>query len=154
MKYTETINTLRSSLNLDYELDKKILDILPKLIEARAKFYAQGGLTTKSDNAIMEDEIRKKTNWVKGDKGLFAGSVPTFGGKTTRITNDEYIRLCHQIATDFPLLPADGQIHFYENRNCIYQFTVLEFGAYSFSFKAPIEGNEEKIAMLRGNVNE
>lgn len=111
---------------------------------------ARTGLTMKSESAIMEEETRKKTNWVKGEKGLFAGSVPTFGGKTTRITNAEYIRLCHQIATDFPLLPADGQIHFYENRNCIYQFTVLEFGSYSFSFKAPIEGNEEKIAMLKG----
>ncbi len=101
-----------------------------------------------------DNETRKKDNWVKGDKGLFAGSVPTFGGGRMRITKSEYTRLCHQIATDYPLLPADGRMHFYENRNCIYQFTVLDFGSYSFSFKAPIEGNEEKIAVLRGSTHE
>lgn len=40
--YTETINTLRSLLNLDYYLDRKILDILPKLIEARARYWTKG----------------------------------------------------------------------------------------------------------------
>ena len=35
-------------------------------------------LTTDENRAIIE--LRKKTNWVKGAKGRFAGSVPMGGG--------------------------------------------------------------------------
>lgn len=40
--YTQTIELLNSSLNLDYELDRKILDIIPKLIEARSRYWTKG----------------------------------------------------------------------------------------------------------------
>lgn len=49
-RYTETIDTLMGSLHLDDALCSHILDIIPKLVEARAR------------------------HWIKGEHGYFAGS--------------------------------------------------------------------------------
>ena len=96
----------------------------------------------KTDN----NEIRKKDNWVKGDKGLFAGSVPVNGG---RMTVKEITRVSHQIATDYPLLTASERRLPYENRNNFYIFNVLGFGSYKFHFKLKIDGNEDLIREIR-----
>lgn len=100
----------------------------------------------KTDN----NEIRKKDNWVKGDRGYFAGSVPVNGG---RMTAKEITRVSHQIATDYPLLPASERCLPYENRNSFYVFNVLEFGSYIFHFKLKIEGNEDLIRDIRKGLN-
>lgn len=92
------------------------------------------------------DETRKKDNWVKGDKGLFAGSVPVNGG---RMTAKEITRVSHQIATDYPLLTASERCLPYENRNSFYIFNVLGFGSYKFHFKLKIEGDEDLIKEIR-----
>lgn len=49
-RYTETINALMGALRLDDTLCSHILDIIPKLVEARAQ------------------------HWIKGEHGYFAGS--------------------------------------------------------------------------------
>ena len=109
----------------------------------------QAGLTQGSTHDIIVEE-RKKDNWVKGAKGYFAGSVPMYGG---RMTLKEIVRVSHQIATDYPLLPAGETMYPYENRNHFYLFSVVEFGQYDFKFKIKIDGNEDYIRDIRKELH-
>ena len=109
----------------------------------------QAGLTQDSTHDIIVEE-RKKDNWVKGAKGYFAGSVPMYGG---RMTLKEIVRVSHQIATDYPLLPAGETMYPYENRNHFYLFSVVEFGQYDFKFKIKIDGNEDYIRDIRKELH-
>lgn len=76
-------------------------------------------------------------------KGRFAS------GGGAKVGKKEYARLCHQIATDFPRLEAGTKRYNYENRNHFYQFSVNDFGDYTFYAKTKIVGNEEKIKQKR-----
>lgn len=69
--------------------------------------------------------------------------------KSLKIGKKERTRLSHQIATDFPDLKAGSKIYDYENRNHFYQFSVNDFGSYSFHYKIKIEGNQEAISKIR-----
>ena len=69
--------------------------------------------------------------------------------KSLKIGIKEYERLSHQIATDFPDLKADGEIHNYENRNHFYRFSVNGLGNYSYHLKIKIVGNEDYINSIR-----
>ena len=106
-------------------------------------------LTNGEKNDIIEE--RKKTNWVKGSKGRFAGSVPVSGGG--RIPIREYIRLCHEIVTDHPEY-EDGSRHFCYNRDYFYTFTVIEPGLYNFEQMIKIEGNREEINKRKAEYDE
>ena len=66
----------------------------------------------------------------------------------------EYIRVSHQIATDFPNLSADDGLISYENRNHFYIFSVVEFGTYNYHVKMAIKGNEELISDIRNYLKE
>lgn len=77
------------------ELLVKTLHELPNgnvLFEKRLYFLAERDII----------ELRKKTNWVKGSKGLFAGSVSNGAGGTARISGKERSRVSSAIATNFP----------------------------------------------------
>ncbi len=95
---------------------------------------AKCSLTAKPQGGIIEEETRKKDNWVKGDKGLFAGSVPVNGGRMTR---KEYNRVSSEILTNKPLLKKGAEgYHYYGNH--LYRFTVIEPGTYKFIMKIKI----------------
>lgn len=84
-----------------------------------------------------ETELRKKDNWVKGKKGLFAGSVSNGSGGRVRMTRKEYDRLCSEILTNRPLLkPGEGARHFFGSH--VYYFTVIEPGTYNVLVKMKI----------------
>ncbi len=80
-------------------------------------------------------ELRKKTNWVKGKKGLFAGSLP-MGGK---MSGSERRRVSSAIATNFPNLKADGVLRTFRHGNYSYKFDVVEFGTYNFYKKSKLK---------------
>lgn len=69
--------------------------------------------------------------------------------KSMKIGKKERERLRHQIATDFPNLKPDGEIHNYENRNHFYRFSVNSLGDYSYHLKIKITGNEDYINIIR-----
>ena len=131
---------------------------------------------TGQTQSLEKGEVRARgDNWTKGDKGLFTGSKGSGGGssgsgggksgkkvdkseksgkiekrpKSLKIGKKERERLSHQIATDFPNLKPDGEIHNYENRNHFYRFSVNGLGNYSYHLKIKIVGNEDYINSIR-----
>lgn len=85
-------------------------------------------------------ELRKKTNWVKGSHGHFAGSVPTGGGGgSAKMSKQERARVSSAIATNFPNLKADGKQRKFRYGNYKYKFSVVEFGLYDFHEKKKLE---------------
>lgn len=68
-------------------------------------------------------------------KGLTGGGN---GGKM-KMSKKEYLRVSHEIATNFPTLKADGIVRTFDNRNHRYQFEVVEFGKYAFYSKKKIK---------------
>ncbi len=84
-------------------------------------------------------ELRKKTNWVKGKKGYFAGSVSNGAGGSARISRKERQRVSSAIATNFPnLKPGDSGLTF-RYGNYKYKFGVVEFGTYNFYSKIKLK---------------
>lgn len=67
------------------------------------------------------------------------------------MSKSERARVSHQFATDFPNAER-GKAYPYENRNHFYLVGVNGFGDYSFKFKAKIDGNEDIINNLRGDI--
>ncbi len=84
-------------------------------------------------------ELRKKTNWVKGKKGYFAGSVSNGAGGSARISRKERQRVSSAIATNFPNLAADGRRLPFRHGNYRYEFSVIEFGTYIFHEKKKLK---------------
>jgi hypothetical protein len=102
-------------------------------------------LTDKEERGIIEE--RSSGNPNHDNKGRF-----TFG--SVKMSKKEYVRVSHQIATDFPSLEADGKMHPYENRNSFYVFAVVEFGKYNFLKKLPLENNQDLISDIRDFIRE
>lgn len=82
-------------------------------------------------------ELRKKTNWVKGSHGHFAGSVPLSGGG--RMSFKEIGIVSSAIATNFPSLQADGVIRTFRHGNYKYKFDVMMPGKYNFYEKSKLK---------------
>lgn len=55
------------------------------------------------------------------------------------MSKKEYVRVSHEIATNFPKLKADGKQYIFDNRNYRYKFEVIEFGEYAFYSKKKIK---------------
>lgn len=81
-------------------------------------------------------ELRGKTNWVKGSKGLFAGSVPLSGGG--RMSFKEISRVSSAIATNFPTYKP-GKRFIFRFDNYRYEGSVVEFGTYDFFSKTKLK---------------
>ncbi len=107
-------------------------------------------LHSSDDGGIIEE--RKKTNWVKGAKGYFAGSVPNGMGGRARMTKKEYDIVCSEIITTKPML-TDGQYFYHYYGNHFYTFTVVEPGTYKFNMKISIAKGSSKIDMLRSVID-
>lgn len=101
---------------------------------------AQNALTQGAQNDIIESEIRKKDNWVKGKGGKFAGSVSNGSGGRARMTRKEYNRLCSEIVTNHPFY-KDGSMHSHRYGNHFYIFSVIEPGTYRFTHKVSLSNN-------------
>lgn len=84
----------------------------------------------------------------KVDKSQKSGTIEK-RPKSLKIGIKERERLNHQIATDFPDLKPSSKLYDYENRNHFYQFSVNDFGSYSFHYKIRIEGNQDVIRKIR-----
>lgn len=98
---------MRLGLN-DVLYDFKTKTIYTPNMNALARL-GESSLTQEEIRAIME--YRKKTNWVKGDKGRFAGSVPMGGGGAVKkdLTDDK-----ERDIMDIEKLPVNippGKIH-------------------------------------------
>ena len=108
-------------------------------------------LTQHVQNDIINEEQRKKDNWVKGAKGYFAGSVSNGSGGRARMTKKEYNRVCSEIATIHPEY-KDMSTHCHRYADSFYIFTVIEPGTYWFSHKIPLK-NKNVIARYE-RINE
>ncbi len=128
-RYTQTIDALMGSLHLDDTLCSHILDIIPQLVEARAKC----SLTAKPQGAIIEEETRKKDNWVKGDKGLFAGSVPY--ASRVKLAKGEYRKITSEISTNYSKYAGrQSCVHcsIWHDKYYTYKFVNNGFDDYTF----------------------
>lgn len=81
-------------------------------------------------------ELRKKTNWVKGAKGQFIGSVPLSGGG--RMSFKEIGRVSSAIATNPPTYKP-GKLFKFNFGNYQYKGSVVEFGTYEFFSKTKLK---------------
>lgn len=90
----------------------------------------------------------RKTNWVKGKKGYFVGSVSNGFGGRARMTKSEYNRLCSEILTWHPNYKS-GSSHCGAYGDYFYGFNVIMPGTYKFTLKMKIKGNEDKIKRKR-----
>lgn len=84
----------------------------------------------------------------KVDKSEKSGKIEK-RPRSMKMGKKERERLNHQIATDFPDLKPSSKLYDYENRNHFYQFSVNDFGSYSFHYKIRIEGNQDVIKKIR-----
>ncbi len=121
------------------------------------------GLTDGGKGGIIEE--RAKSNYIQDSKtGQMKGSYSTDGDgggggeqtfkKSQNMGKKEYVRLSHQIATDFPTLPAGDKPYPYDNRDHFYIFSVNGFGSYNFYYKIPIDGNEDYIREIRKGLKQ
>lgn len=81
-------------------------------------------------------ELRKKTNWVKGSHGHFAGSVPLSGGG--RMSFKEIGIVSHAIAENHPTYKP-GKLFKFNHGNYQYKGSVVEFGSYEFFSKTKLK---------------
>lgn len=145
-------------IDLEYYCDKDTTANEERLffeeLQRISERNAQANRLTKSgNNGKIEIEERKKTNWVKGSKGRFAGSVSDGCGGYTKITKSERKRVSSAICTNFPLL-TPGKHQMFDYGNYMYGFTVIEPGTYDFDLKVKIDGNEALLKRLRGGKND
>lgn len=110
-------------------------------------------LTAPPHGCIIEEETRKKDNWVKGDKGLFAGSVSNGSGGRARMTRKEYNRVSSEIFTNKPLLKAGAEGYHYFG-NYFYAFTVIEPGTYKFKLKINSDKQKSLVQKWRTIIDE
>lgn len=108
--------------------------------------HLNGGLTNGEFRDIME--LRKKTNWVKGKKGYFAGSVSNGAGGYTKMSKAERKRVSSEILTWHPNYKI-GSSHCGSYGDYFYGFNVVMPGSYDFNLKMKIVGNEDKIKRKR-----
>lgn len=107
-------------------------------------------LTNDEIRCIME--LRKKMNWVKGQKGYFAGSISNGSGGRARMSSSERKRVSSEILTWHPNYEG-GSSHCGSYGSYFYGFKVVMPGVYDFTLKMPIAGNEDFIKRYRRQNN-
>lgn len=78
-------------------------------------------LTDSGENAIIEPEIRKKNNWVKGKGGRFAGSVPM----GVHMSKGEYRKIVSEINTNY------GK---YQGKKVCYHHSIWKDKYFTYEF--------------------
>ena len=96
---------MRLGLN-DVLYDVRTKTVYTPNMNAFQQLNGNSPLTTEEERAIME--LRRKTNWVKGKGGKFAGSVPMGGSgtkkvppKKIRLSKGEYRKITSEINTNY-----------------------------------------------------
>lgn len=112
-----------------------------------------GGNSLTSDEIRAIMELRKKTNWVKGSHGHFAGSVSNGAGGYTKMGKAERKRISAEIVTWHPNYKS-GSSHCGSYGDYFYGFNVIMPGTYNFTLKMKIEGNEDTIKRKRSFFDE
>lgn len=95
---------------------------------------AQNTLTHGAQGDIIEPEIRKKTNWVKGKGGKFAGSVPM----GVRMSKGEYRKIVSEINTNYRKYEGKEKCTHYslwKDTYYCYKFVNYGFDNYKFTKK-------------------
>ena len=112
------------------------------------------GLKSAENGDIMDErELRKKTNWVKGAKGYFAGSVSMYGGGAAkRMSVKERVRVTSEINTYYDRMDCTKPILSKPIRDHFYVFENHGYNNYKFIAKIRIVGNEDYINMLRKDI--
>lgn len=90
-------------------------------------------MTAPPQGCIIEEETRKKDNWVKGDKGLFAGSVPY--ASRVKLAKGEYKKIVSEINTNYGRYAGKkNRTHYslWNDKFYGYRFTNNGFDDYAF----------------------
>lgn len=96
-------------------------------------------MTVGEDGGIIEE--RAKSNWTKGSKGWFTGSVSNGSGGRARMAKKEFIRVCSAILTEKPHLKKGAVSDFFYDKH-YYIFRVFEPGTYKFDYKIPLRNSK------------
>ena len=91
-------------------------------------------LTGDTHDGIIEPEIRKKDNWVKGKGGRFAGSVP----RGVHMSKGEYRKIVSEINTNYGKYQGKEYcIHhsLWKDKFYCYKFVNYGFDNYKFTKK-------------------
>lgn len=133
----------------DVLLDTKTKTAFTPNMNALTAINGKPALTSGEERDIIEE--RKKTNWVKGAHGYFAGSVPMGGGANaaSKMSGKERSRVTHEIDTYYDRMDTSKPILCKSVRNHFYVFENHGFSNYNFLLKIPLDGNEDYIKQLR-----
>lgn len=92
---------------------------------------AQKTLTRGAQGDIIETEIRKKTNWVKGKGGKFAGSVPM----GVRMSKGEYRKIVSEINTNYRKYEGKEKCtHYSLWKGTYYGYKFVNYGFDNYKF--------------------
>lgn len=76
-------------------------------------------------------EERKKTNWVKGSRGRFAGSAPV----GVRLSKGEYRKIVSEINTNYGKYAGKKHcVHFSLWKDNYYKYMFINFGFDDYRF--------------------
>lgn len=124
---------MRLGLN-DVLYDIKTKTVYTPNMNAFQQLNGNAHLTNDSERSIME--LRKKSNWVKGAKGRFAGSVPLSGGtKPIRLSKGEYRKIVSEINTNYQKYEGRRECYhnsLWKNNYFTYKFINNGFDDYKF----------------------
>lgn len=135
----------------DVLLDPETGEIYTPNTNQMVNVGGKNGLTVGGEGGIIEE--RGKTNWTKGVKGYFTGSVSNGAGGRARMTKAEYNRLCSEILTNKPRLKIGSNgYHYYGSH--FYAFTVIEPGTYKFNLKINSEKKKALAQKWRAIIDE
>lgn len=92
---------------------------------------SQNTLTRGAQHDIIETEIRRKTNWVKGKGGKFAGSVPM----GVRMSKGEYRKIVSEINTNYGKYAGKKRcVHFSIWKDTYYRYSFINNGFDDYTF--------------------
>jgi hypothetical protein len=156
------INWLKLGLQ-DVLYDPKTQNVyipnMNKTMNINEKSKSSDESSLKSIDSIKENdtmEKRNKDNYIQLENvkmaGSYGGGSSSGGSKSSKgsgngskiiarpkMSKKEVSRVSHSIATDFPILKADGTVRKYDYGNYSYRFTVNEFNSYRFISKMKLK---------------
>ena len=140
------VNFIKLGLN-DVLLDPKTNQIYTPNTNAMVNIGTGEGANVSQpvDKSGNDDIIDVRGKYIQLPNGKMNGSLPS---ARVKMSKAERKRVSSQFATDFPSAEK-GRTYPYENRNHFYLIKVYGFGDYGFTYKIPIDGNEEMISAVR-----
>lgn len=113
----------------DVLLDPETGDIYTPNTNQMVNVGSVKGLTPGGGGDIMEE--RKKTNWVKGSRGRFAGSAPV----GVRLSKGEYRKIVSEINTNYGKYAGKKYcVHFSLWKDKYYRYNFINYGFDDYRF--------------------